>query len=173
MFAFIVYSCLCGSGSDLALASTRLSQNPPVWSRRLELPVSSCHCNRLWAHRSRNSPYHPEIYTTGSNHLDDLTFRFSAHFVQSFRRYSPIIVPTTQFEHCQLSPSNHILLLLFLSHRHRFRCSTTPPRFVVIQCLLHSHFDHITVWLAGRTKLITPLWGTLEWLWLNTYGSKS
>ena len=92
------------------------------------MPVSSCHCNRLWAHRSRNSPYRSEIYTTGSNH-DDLAFQFSARFVQSFRRYSPIIVPTTRFEHCQLSPSNHILLLLFLSHRRRFRCSTTCAKF--------------------------------------------
>ena len=113
------------------------------------MPVSICHCNRLWAHRSRHSSYRSEIHTTRSVHLDGLAFQFSAHSVKWFRRYSHIFVPTTRFEHWSLSHSNRVLSVLFSTSRRRFTSSIPSPSFVTIRRLLHStqHFfpvDHIT-----------------------------
>ena len=110
--------------------------------------MHTCHCNRLWAHHSRNFSDRSETSTTGSNHLDDLAFQFSARFVQAFTRYSHTFIPTTWFEQSPLSRSNHVLLLLFLSYRRRFTGSITSQRFVAIRRLLHpihtlSQFDHI------------------------------
>ena len=135
LFAFTVYSCVHGVGSDLALASTRTKSehlqvsycfNTALASTRTKSEHLQCvsgsipaspifHLNRLWAHRPRPSSNCSRFLPTRSRHPQEPTFSFRRDLVQYIRRYSIFSLSNSNFHPPHISFKTRTPLALFRS----------------------------------------------------------